>query len=161
MGYALCGEEKSQRFGIKGKDFPTNGYFLGTGLTRGREEPISIWPFCILRAGSPAHGNTSMIILSDKAKAFLETCFPSKEKPTLRIYAIPGPMLILAMDKAVNDEDVTEEKGGFTFCMTRELMLLVREVEIDVGQTGFVCTPLVPLPGSSCSGGCAGCSGCH
>lgn len=155
------GKKKANSLESRAKISPRNGYFLGTGLTRGREEPISIWPFCILRAGSPAHGNTTMIILSDKAKAFLETCFPSKEKPTLRIYAIPGPMLILAMDKAVNDEDVTEEKGGFTFCMTRELMLLVREVEIDVGQTGFICTPLVPLPGSSCSGGCAGCSGCH
>ena len=111
--------------------------------------------------GAPAQENILMIILSDKARVFLETCFPGKEKPSLRIYAIPGPMLILAMDKAVGDEDVTEEKGGFTFCMTRELQRLVREVEIDVGQTGFVCTPLVPLPGSSCSGGCAGCSGCH
>ena len=132
----FVGKKKANGLESRAKISPRNGYFLGTGLTRGREEPISIWPFCILRAGSPAHGNTTMIILSDKAKAFLETCFPSKEKPTLRIYAIPGPMLILAMD-------------------------LVREVEIDVGQTGFVCTPLVPLPGSSCSGGCAGCSGCH
>lgn len=102
-----------------------------------------------------------MIVLSDKARAFLETCFPNQQKPTLRIYAIPGPMLILAMDKQVGEEDVTEEKGGFVFCMTRELARMVREVEIDMGQKGFVCTPLVPLPGSSCSGGCAGCSGCH
>ena len=58
MGYALCGEEKSQRFGIKCKDFPTNGYFLGTGLTRGREEPIQFGLFAscargLLRMGIP------------------------------------------------------------------------------------------------------------
>ena len=36
MGYALCGEEKSQRFGIKGKDFPTERIFSGYGFDKGK-----------------------------------------------------------------------------------------------------------------------------
>lgn len=103
-----------------------------------------------------------MIVLSEKAREFLETCFKNQDpRPDLRVYAIPGPMLILAMDKARKDADDIEEKGGFTFCMAKELRRMVREVEIDVGTTGFMLTPLVPLPAGSCSGGCGSCSGCH
>lgn len=105
---------------------------------------------------------TTMIVLSAKAEEFLNTCFKNQNpKPELRVYAIPGPMLILAMDKARVEDDDIEEKGGFTFCMTKELRRMVREVEIDVGTTGFTCTPLIPLPAGSCSGGCSSCSGCH
>ena len=36
MGYALCGEEKSQRFGIKGKVFPTERIFSEYGFDKGQ-----------------------------------------------------------------------------------------------------------------------------
>lgn len=59
MGYALCGEEKSQQFGIKGKDFPTERIFSGYGFDKGKGRTyfnLAFFASCargLLRMGIP------------------------------------------------------------------------------------------------------------
>lgn len=108
-----------------------------------------------------------MIILSDRARSLFDDFFRTREKGPIRVYAVSGchgPMLALALDRVNEEADEVEEKGGYLFCMDRQLKSLVREVDIDAGNTGFSCTPLIPLPtgaGNACASCGGGCSGCH
>ncbi len=66
----------------------------------------------------------------------------------------------MALDES-NDQDQTEEQGGFTFCINKDLLNQVQGVTIDLTYMGFVVEPEVPLPrsggcGGSCSSGCGG-----
>ncbi|MDR1856493.1 MAG: IscA/HesB family protein [Desulfovibrio sp.] len=101
-----------------------------------------------------------MLELTDSARKELEAYFENKEKATIRIYAANGccgARLALALDDATPD-DHTEEKGGFTFCMNKELLSQVQGVTVNMGYMGFMIDPLVPLPAVE-GGGCAACGG--
>ncbi|GFH63303.1 MAG: conserved hypothetical protein [Candidatus Desulfovibrio kirbyi] len=104
-----------------------------------------------------------MLELTESARKELDAFFADKEKSPIRIYATGGcggPRLTLAMDTP-NDRDITAEKDGFTFCISRELLVQVQGVTIDLGYMGFMVKSLLPLEFSgesgccSCSGGCA------
>ena len=62
----------------------------------------------------------------------------------------------LALD-AATDEDMSEDQGGFTFCINKELLAQVEGVKIDLSYSGFTVEPTVPLP--QAGGGCSSCSG--
>lgn len=112
-----------------------------------------------------------MITLTDSARKGIAAFLANKPSDPIRVYPqknhAGGVSLALALDKIQEDCDEIEEVGGFTFCMNRDLKRMVHQVTIDQGRTGFVCTPLIPLPklevGCSCGGSCSGsgCSGCH
>jgi len=103
-----------------------------------------------------------MIELTDAAKKELEAFFKDKKKETIRIYAASscsGPRLALALDEA-KDDDQTEEQGGFTFCMSSDLVEKAKSVKIDLTYMGFVVEPEVPLiaeGGSACGSCCSSC----
>ena len=52
---------------------------------------------------------------------------------------------------------MSEDQGGFTFCINKELLAQVEGVKIDLSYMGFTVEPTVPLPQTG--GGCSGCSG--
>ncbi|SDF68900.1 IscA/HesB family protein [Desulfovibrio legallii] len=101
-----------------------------------------------------------MLSLSESARKELEAFFADKEKSPIRIYLAPGgcggPHLGLALD-AVADDDQSEEQGGFTFCIHKDLLAQVEGVAIDLTYAGFSVEPQKPLPNAG--GGCSGCSG--
>ena len=101
-----------------------------------------------------------MLDLSESARKELEAFFADKEKSPIRVYLAPGgcggPHLALALD-AAGDEDQSEEQGGFTFCINKDLLAQVEGVSIDLTYAGFTVEPKNPLPNTG--GGCSGCSG--
>ena len=101
-----------------------------------------------------------MLELTESAQKELAAFFEGKEKSTIRVYLAPGgcsgPHLALALD-AATDEDMSEDQGGFTFCINKELLAQVEGVKIDLSYSGFTVEPTVPLPQTG--GGCGGCSG--
>jgi len=106
-----------------------------------------------------------MLELTDAARKELEAFFADKKKETIRIYAVSscgGPRLALALDEA-NDQDQTEEQGGFTFCISKELLEKVQGVKIDLTYMGFAVEPEVPVAaeGGSACGSCCGSCGTH
>ncbi len=102
-----------------------------------------------------------MLELTESARKELESYFTGKEKDIIRVYLAPGgcggPRLALALDDAT-DDDQSEEQGGFTFCINKELLAQVHGVKIDLSHTGFTVEPTVPLP-ESAGGGCGSCCG--
>lgn len=107
-----------------------------------------------------------MLELSESAQKELEAYFEGKEKGVIRIFLAPGgcsgPRLALALDEAGPD-DVTEEAGGFKFCINKDLQEQIKSAKIDLTPMGFMVDPEVPLPntggGSACGGCCGGCGG--
>ena len=103
-----------------------------------------------------------MLELSESAKKELESYFEGKDKSTIRIYLAPscsGARLVLVLDEA-GDDDVTEEAGGFTFCINKNLQANVGNIKLDMTDDGFTITPEKPLPqpeGGGCGGCCGGC----
>lgn len=103
-----------------------------------------------------------MLELTDAARKELEAFFADKKKETIRIYAVNscgGPRLALALD-AATDQDQTEEQGGFTFCMSKELLEQAKSVKVDLTYMGFSVEPEVPLVaegGSACGSCCSSC----
>ena len=112
-----------------------------------------------------------MITLTENARAAVAAFLKGKPEAPIRVYPqknhAGGVSLALALDQIHEDTDEVKECGGFTFCMNRDLKRMVQHVTIEQGSTGFVCTPLLPLPkldvGGCCSAsGCTGrCTGCH
>lgn len=102
-----------------------------------------------------------MIKVSSEAQAELEKYFEGKEKSPIRVYLAPGgcsgPRLALALDEP-GDDDVTEEAGGFKFCINKELKDQIKGCEIALTPMGFQVIPENPLP-ESAGGGCGGCCG--
>ncbi|MDR3362448.1 MAG: IscA/HesB family protein [Desulfovibrio sp.] len=102
-----------------------------------------------------------MLELTDSARKELEAFFADKEKSPIRIYAAGGccggPRLTLAMDEPT-DQDITAEKNGFTFCISRDLLAQVQGVTIDLGYMGFMVDSLLPLESPE-EGGCSACGG--
>ncbi|CAK7030696.1 IscA/HesB family protein [Desulfovibrio sp. 1188_IL3213] len=102
-----------------------------------------------------------MLELTESARQELDAYFKGKEKSDIRIYLAPGgctgPRLALAIDAATED-DQSEEQGGFTFCINKDLLGQIEGVKIDLTHMGFMVEPTVPLPQSG-GGGCSGCSG--
>ena len=90
-----------------------------------------------------------MLELTESAQKELAAFFEGKEKSTIRVYLAPGgcsgPHLALALD-AATDEDMSEDQGGFTFCINKELLAQVEGVKIDLSYAGFTVEPTVPLP---------------
>lgn len=103
-----------------------------------------------------------MIELSNAAREELEAYFKDKDKDTIRIYLAPGgcsgPRLALGLDPA-GDDDTSEDAGGFTFCINKDLLAQIKGCKIDLTPMGFVVEPEVPLPESAGGGGCGGCCG--
>ena len=101
-----------------------------------------------------------MLELTESAQKELAAFFEGKEKSTIRVYLAPGgcsgPHLALALD-AATDEDMSEDQGGFTFCINNELLAQVEGVKIDLSYAGFTVEPTVPLPQTG--GGCSSCGG--
>ena len=101
-----------------------------------------------------------MLELTESAQKELAAYFDGKDKSDIRIYlaagGCSGPRLALALD-AATDEDQSEEQGGFTFCINKDLLAQVEGVKIDLTPMGFMVEPNVPLPQSE--GGCSGCGG--
>jgi Fe-S cluster assembly iron-binding protein IscA len=101
-----------------------------------------------------------MLELTESAQKELEAYFENKEKATIRIYAATGccgpARLALALDEPTVD-DLTEEKGGFTFCMSKDLLAQVQGVTVNTGYMGFMVESIVPLPVAE--GGCGTCGG--
>lgn len=66
--------------------------------------------------------------------------------------------MALALDEP-KDDDQTEEQGGFTFCMSKDLQEKVQGVKIDLTYMGFAVEPVVPLSadGGSACGSCSSC----
>ena len=102
-----------------------------------------------------------MLELTDSARNELEAYFKDKDKETIRIYLAPGgcsgPRLALGLDPA-GDDDVSEEAGGFTFCINKDLLDQIKGAKIALTPMGFMVEPTVPLP-ESAGGGCGGCCG--
>lgn len=66
----------------------------------------------------------------------------------------------MALDES-NDQDQTEEQGGFTFCINKDLLNQVQGVKIDLTYMGFAVEPEVPLSASDGGSACGYCSsGC-
>ena len=101
-----------------------------------------------------------MLELTESAQKELAAYFDGKEKSDIRIYlaagGCSGPRLALALDSAT-DEDQSDEQGGFTFCINKDLLAQVEGVKIDLTPMGFMVEPNVPLPQSD--GGCSDCGG--
>lgn len=104
-----------------------------------------------------------MVELTDDARQELEAYFKDKEKHPLRIFLAPGgcggARLILVLDEP-NDTDSTEDVGGFTFCINKDLLGRIKSAKVDLSPTGFDIKPEVPFPDtgvSGCSGCCGGC----
>lgn len=105
-----------------------------------------------------------MLDLSESARKELEAFFADKEKSPIRVYLAPGgcggPHLALALD-AAGDEDQSEEQGGFTFCINKDLLAQVQGVKIDLTYMGFAVEPTVPLAAADGGSACGSCSsGC-
>ena len=104
-----------------------------------------------------------MLELTESARKELESYFEGREKGVIRVYLAPGgccgPRLALALD-AATDQDQSEERGGFTFCINKELLAQIHGVKIDLSQMGFSVEPEAPLPenaGVGCGSCCGGC----
>lgn len=66
----------------------------------------------------------------------------------------------MALDEP-NDQDQTEEQGGFTFCINKDLLNQVQGIKIDLTYMGFAVEPKVPLSASDGGSACGSCSsGC-
>ena len=106
-----------------------------------------------------------MFSMTDAARQELEAYFADKEKAPIRVYQASGcggPRLALVLDEP-GEDDTTFEEGGFSFCINKELLSLVKSVALDVTPMGFLVQPEIPFPESAggCGGGCGGCAGCH
>ena len=59
-----------------------------------------------------------------------------------------------------DDEDETQEVGGITFCMTKDLYQMIGEVSVGLSYMGFTISSERPYSASAPQGhGCSGCSG--
>lgn len=103
-----------------------------------------------------------MFELGESAQKELEAYFEGKEKSPIRVFVAPGgcsgPRLALAIDEPGPD-DVTEEAGGFSFCINKALLEQIKSAKIDLSPMGFVVEPENPLPDTGNTGGCGGCCG--
>ena len=59
----------------------------------------------------------------------------------------------MALDEP-DDEDETQEVGGITFCMTKDLYQMIGEVSVGLSYMGFTISSERPQ-----GHGCSGCSG--
>ena len=105
-----------------------------------------------------------MITVSNKAIEELNVYFDGKEKQSIRIFmatgGCSGTRLAMSIDEAGEGDSIFEE-GGYTFCIKKDLLDLVGDVNIDNNDIGFVIETKNPLPVSEESG-CGGCGGgCH
>lgn len=64
----------------------------------------------------------------------------------------------MALDEP-DSQDQTEEQGGYTFCMGKELVKEVQGAKIDLTYMGFAVDPVVPFASASSGGGCGSCGG--
>ena len=101
-----------------------------------------------------------MISLSDAARKELDAFFSGNPdaKKSVRVFPAPGgccgPTLSMALDDA-DDNDVSEEIGGVTYCMTKELYEAIGNISVDLSYLGFAIVSERPVPdmGGSCSCG--------
>ena len=111
-----------------------------------------------------------MISLSDAARKELDAFFSGNPdaKKSVRVFPAPGgccgPTLSMALDDA-DDNDVSEEIGGVTYCMTKELYEAIGNISVDLSYLGFAIVSECPyletsssvyqfLLNSGCGGGC-------
>lgn len=103
-----------------------------------------------------------MITVSESAVNELNEFFSDKEKSPIRVYLAPGgcsgPRLALALD-APGGDDATEDKDGFTFCISKELFEQTGDISVDVTYMGFAIDSANPMGGGGCCG-CASSGGC-
>ena len=98
-----------------------------------------------------------MISLSDAARKELDAFFSGNPdaKKSVRVFPAPGgccgPTLSMALDDA-DDNDVSEEIGGVTYCMTKELYEAIGNISVDLSYLGFAIVSERPVPdmGGSC-----------
>ena len=60
------------------------------------------------------------------------------------------------MDDPTDDDNV-EEKDGFTFCVSKDLLATIGGVNIDLSYMGFVVEPQIPLTAQGESSSCGSC----
>ena len=100
-----------------------------------------------------------MLELSSSAREELEAYFDDRgEKAPIRVFlagSCSGVRLSLAIDEA-GEEDETFELDGFTFIVSKNLLELTGNIDIDLGPMGFDINPEKPLE-MDVEGGCHGC----
>ena len=103
-----------------------------------------------------------MITVSESAVNELNEFFSDKEKSPIRVYLAPGgcsgPRLALALDTPGSD-DATEDKDGFTFCISKDLFEQTGDISVDVNYMGFAIDSVNAVGGGGCCG-CASGGGC-
>ena len=99
-----------------------------------------------------------MITVTDAAKKELDVYFEGNPPSSIRVFlasgGCSGPRLALALDEP-KDSDIKAEEQGYSFCMDRELLVMVAHVTINFSYMGFSIDPEIPLPGAGT--GCGGC----
>ncbi|MBQ4133303.1 MAG: IscA/HesB family protein [Desulfovibrionaceae bacterium] len=100
-----------------------------------------------------------MLELSQNAREELEAYFEDKEeKSPIRVFlanSCSGMRLSLALDEA-DDDDQSFDVDGFTFIVSKDLLELTGNINIDLGPFGFDIMTEIPLELES-AGGCSGC----
>lgn len=100
-----------------------------------------------------------MLELSQSAREELEAYFEDRgEKSPVRIFltgSCAGARLTLALDEP-DAGDQTFELDGFTFLVSKDLLELTGNINIDLGPVGFEIMTEIPLELES-GGGCSGC----
>ncbi len=105
-----------------------------------------------------------MITVTEGAQKELDSFFSTHPdtKKSVRVYLTAGgcggPRLTMALDDP-NEQDMSEQVNGITYCMSGLLAMQTGEVTVDVSYMGFALTPEHPMQfqGGSCGGGCSSC----
>ena len=100
-----------------------------------------------------------MLEMTDAARKELDAYFEDKEKLPIRVCLAPGgcsgPRLSLTLD-IPGDGDTQMEEKGYSFCINKELLAVIKSVTIDFSDAGFI---VESAEGFGNSGSCS-CSGC-
>ena len=99
-----------------------------------------------------------MLKITENARKELANFFADRPVSAIRVYLAPGaegPTLELVLDNPTEDDAVLED-GGYTFCMSKNLLTQLGALTVDLSGEEFILTPLNPLP-KKVAGGCSGC----
>ena len=95
-----------------------------------------------------------MLTISESAVKELDVFFSDRGKSPIRVYlagGCGGPRLSLALD-APGDDDISEERCGYTFCMEKALHDQTGDISVDLSAMGFSVDSVNPMGGGGCSG---------
>ena len=98
-----------------------------------------------------------MIELTDAASKELDAYFDGKEAMPIRVCLTPGgcsgPRLGLTLDVPGDSDDMFMDKG-YSLCINKELMKVLKSIKIDFTDAGFNLESEVTFGGG---GGCSAC----